>query len=150
MQHRKDPVAPEAAGRTIASGLSSLCDAIAEAKSQQEIQDVCMALLPDMIEASAYGIYIFDNPGSPALLSSAAGVSDRFLRVYEAVGRSVDPVLDAVLAGRRLVCSGDLMSEEQWGSSPFFTEVLALHDMRMVLEAPLLYRGEVVDRKSVV
>ncbi|WP_308190774.1 LuxR C-terminal-related transcriptional regulator [Arthrobacter hankyongi] len=144
MQNRTTRDAAEAAGRTIASGLSSLCDAIAAAKSQQEIQDVCMALLPDMIEASAYGIYIFDNPGSPALLSSAAGVSDRFLKVYEAVGRSVDPVLDAVLSDRRPVRSGDLMSEEQWSSSPFFTDVLALHDMRVVLEAPLLYRGEVV------
>lgn len=144
MQNHNERDTVETAGRRITAGLSSFCDAITEAKSQQEIQDVCMSVLPEMIEAKSYGIYFFENPGSISRLASAAGVSDRFLKIYEAVGRNLDPVLEAALARRRPVHSRDLMSEEEWTKSPFFNDVLAVHDMQVLLEAPILYRGQVV------
>ncbi|MDJ0349594.1 LuxR C-terminal-related transcriptional regulator [Cryobacterium sp. PH29-G1] len=127
-----------------AGGLAAFTNALTEAATRGEVRDVCVAALPGMIRTKAFGLYLFEVPFEAPSLAAASGVSDRFLTLYEDFGRDADPVLRNVVASKKPVHSSGLMSETEWIDSPFFREVLALHDMRMVLEAPILYRGKVL------
>ncbi|TFB75428.1 hypothetical protein E3O06_06300 [Cryobacterium glaciale] len=131
-------------GAAFAGSLAAFTSALTEAGTRGEVQDVCMATLPGMIKTKAFGIYLFKVPHESAAMAAATGVSDRFLTLYEDFGRHADPVLREAVARKKPVHSSGLMSESAWVDSSFFQEVLALHDMRMVLEAPILYRGQVL------
>ncbi|MDJ0339651.1 LuxR C-terminal-related transcriptional regulator [Cryobacterium sp. PH31-O1] len=131
-------------GADFAGSLAAFTSALTEAGSRGEVQDVCMATLPGMIKTKAFGIYLFEVPREAAAMAAATGVSDRFLTLYEHFGRHVDPVLREAVASKKPVHSSGLMSESAWVDSSFFQEVLAVHDMRMVLEAPILFRGQVL------
>ncbi|MFD5809129.1 LuxR C-terminal-related transcriptional regulator [Rhodococcus aetherivorans] len=130
--------------RTVATDLADVAESLLAVDTVEAIQDLCMDLVPRVLPSRAFGIYLFgDSPGRTPL-AAAEGVSERFLTLYEELGRHQDPVLRTLEQRRRPTHSSRLMSENTWTESPFFRDVARLHDMRMVLEAPIIERGHVV------
>lgn len=130
--------------RSVATDLTEVAEALLSADTVDRIQDLCMEMVPRVLPTRAFGFYLFGNSPGRTPLAAAEGVSDRFLERYEELGRERDPVLRILEKQARPVHSSKLMSEDTWTESPFFRDVGGLHNMRMVLEAPIIERGHVV------
>ncbi|WFS13567.1 helix-turn-helix transcriptional regulator [Rhodococcus aetherivorans] len=129
--------------RTVATDLADVAESLLAVDTVEAIQDLCMDLVPRVLPSRAFGIYLFgDSPGRTPL-AAAEGVSERFLTLYEELGRHQDPCC-ARSSNAAAPPTAVLMSENTWTESPFFRDVARLHDMRMVLEAPIIERGHVV------
>lgn len=126
-----------------ANNLGHISEALIGVQSAEQIEDVCMTLIPSVLPSKAFGIYLFKGANREAPVRSAQGVSDRFLALYEESGRERDPVLHAASDTIKPAHSSYLMRQDEWLELPVFREVLALHDMRMVCEAPITNGREV-------
>lgn len=122
----------------IARSLADAAESMAEASSIDELKDQYLKLVPRLLPVRTFGIYLFDGSPDAGLSSATEGVSDVFLARYETYGRTVDPVLRGAFQTRWAVHSSHLMDQGKWTGLPFYREVLSLHGMRMVLEAPLV------------
>jgi len=90
------------------------------------------------------GFYLLSSQAARQDRCAAVGVSDYFLSRYEERGRALDPLLHHVLEHKSAVHSGALMTAKQWRSLEFYEEVLHLHRMMNVLEAPIVSDGLVI------
>jgi DNA-binding CsgD family transcriptional regulator len=66
----------------------------------------------------------------------------RYERLPE--GRKTDPLLARVLASGRAAYNMALMSTEEWLESPVYTSIVRMHDMRHVVQAPIVCREAVI------
>ena len=99
-----------------------------------------------LIHAPMYGLYLLDpltgRPGQVAPVN----VSDTFLARYERLpqGRKTDPLHAHVLATGGAAYNATLMSMEEWLESPLYTSVSFLHDLRHVVEVPVVHGEDVI------
>jgi DNA-binding CsgD family transcriptional regulator/GAF domain-containing protein len=96
--------------------------------------------------APMYALYILDpvtgRPGDVAPVN----VSETFLARYERLpqGRESDPLLERVLATGGAAYNMALMSMEEWLESPLYTHVSFLHDVRHVVEVPVVHGDNMI------
>lgn len=127
-----------------AEDLFNFVGEVAAASTMAQLEQRYLDGIGRFIGSAAAGIYVL-NPFTRGAESIAArGVSDFFLARYEELGRHRDPVLDRALEDRRATHSGSLMSVERWQQLPIYSEVLVLHRMTSLMEAPLLIEGSPV------
>jgi DNA-binding CsgD family transcriptional regulator/GAF domain-containing protein len=94
-----------------------------------------------LFHAPMYALYILDpltgRPGDVAPVN----VSETFLARYERLpqGRESDPMHAHVLATGEAAYNLALMSMEEWLESPLYTNVSYLHDVRHVVEVPVVH-----------
>jgi DNA-binding CsgD family transcriptional regulator len=94
-----------------------------------------------LFHAPMYAFYILDpltgRPGDVAPVN----VSETFLARYERLpqGRESDPMHAHVLATGEAAYNLALMSMEEWLESPLYTNVSFLHDVRHVVEVPVVH-----------
>jgi DNA-binding CsgD family transcriptional regulator/GAF domain-containing protein len=94
-----------------------------------------------LFHAPMYALYILDpltgRPGDVAPVN----VSETFLARYERLpqGRESDPMYAHVLSTGEAAYNLALMSMEEWLESPLYTNVSYLHDVRHVVEVPVVH-----------
>jgi DNA-binding CsgD family transcriptional regulator/GAF domain-containing protein len=98
-----------------------------------------------LIHAPMYALYILDPlTGRPGRVAPV-NVSETFLARYERLpqGRRTDPLHAHALASGGAAYNMALMTMEEWLESPLYTSVSVLHDVRHVVEVPVV-RGQTV------
>jgi DNA-binding CsgD family transcriptional regulator/GAF domain-containing protein len=99
-----------------------------------------------LFHAPMYAFYILDpltgRPGDVAPVN----VSETFLARYERLpqGRETDPLHAHVLATGEAAYNLALMSMEEWLESPLYTNVAFLHDVRHVVEVPVVHGDNMI------
>jgi DNA-binding CsgD family transcriptional regulator/GAF domain-containing protein len=98
-----------------------------------------------LIYAPMHTLYLLDPLTGRPERSVPVNVSETMLARYERLpqGRQTDPVLARVLASGGAVYNMALMSTEEWLESPVYTSIVRMHDMRHVVQAPIVC-GEAV------
>lgn len=96
-----------------------------------------------LIPCQAVGIYLHRGPGQ-APVFRATGVSEDYLELYEEMGRSIDPVLEAVMASGEPQVSSEVMPLESWLQSAFYRNVLSLYGLQSTMKAPILAGGRII------
>jgi DNA-binding CsgD family transcriptional regulator/GAF domain-containing protein len=123
--------------------LLRLASALFASSDLAELEQQLLTGFGRLFDAPMYGLYILDpltgRPGDVAPVN----VSETFLARYERLpqGRETDPMLAHVLASGEAAYNMGLMSMEEWLESPLYTHVSFLHDLRHVVEVPVV-RGE--------
>jgi DNA-binding CsgD family transcriptional regulator len=92
-----------------------------------------------LIHAPMRTLYLLDpltgRPGRVAPVNVSETMLARYERLPE--GRESDPLLAHVLASGGAAYNLALMSSEEWLESPVYTNIVSMHDMRHVVQAPV-------------
>jgi DNA-binding CsgD family transcriptional regulator len=99
-----------------------------------------------LIYAPMYTLYLLDPLTGRPQLAAPVNVSETMLARYERLpeGRETDPLLAQVLAGGGAAYNMALMSTEEWLESPVYTSIVGMHDMRHVVQAPVMCRDALI------
>lgn len=128
----------------VATALTEMVEILGSSASVEDLEQAYLGEVRRFIDCPAVGFYVLDPLRQEAKHFEASGVSDYFLSRYEKVGRDCDPVLQRVLEDQTAVHSGALMSVDQWRSLEVYQEVFRIHRMVHLLEAPVVYDGQVI------
>lgn len=129
---------------TIPTAVFDFITHVARSATMDQFQGRYLDGVGALIPSAAAGLYLLDPYTKGADAVAARGVSDFFLSRYEEVGRQQDPVLTAALGSCDAVHSGQLMDVERWTEQPVYGEVLALHRMVALLQAPMVVDGHAI------
>jgi len=91
-----------------------------------------------------YALYIFDPESGPPGRVVSSNVSDIFLAQYERSGREEDPLHEQVLNTGKPAYNLDLMSDGEWLETMVYRKVKRIHDIRHVVEAPVIASEAVI------
>jgi DNA-binding CsgD family transcriptional regulator/GAF domain-containing protein len=99
-----------------------------------------------LIYAPMYTLYLLDPLTGRPELAAPVNVSETTLARYERLpeGRESDPLLARVLAGGGAAYNMELWSAEEWLESPVYNRIVRMHDMRHVIQAPVVCRDAVI------
>jgi DNA-binding CsgD family transcriptional regulator len=99
-----------------------------------------------LIYAPMHTLYILDpltgRPGRVAPVNVSETMLARYERLPE--GRETDPVYAQVMATGAAAYNLTLMSTEEWLESPVYRSIVSMHDMRHVIQAPVVYGEDVI------
>jgi DNA-binding CsgD family transcriptional regulator len=120
-------------------------DLVASA-SLPELEHKLVRGLGSLIRAPIYGLYILDPVTGRPVRVAPVNVSETFLARYERLpqGRKTDPLYAHAVATNEAAYNLALMSMEEWLESPLYTNVAVLHDLRHVVEVPVVYAEELI------
>jgi GAF domain-containing protein len=98
-----------------------------------------------LFDLPMYGLYTLDPWTGGMQRVAAVGVGDTFLDRYEREGREVD-LVDAQVrtTGRAVYNLAVVVSMDEWLEHPLYTKVAYLHDIRHVIQAPVVNRDGLV------
>ena len=99
-----------------------------------------------LIYAPMYTLYLLDPlTGRPERVAPV-NVSETMLARYERLpeGRETDPLLARILAGGGAAYNMALWSAEEWLESPVYNSIVRMHDMRHVIQAPVVCRDALI------
>jgi DNA-binding CsgD family transcriptional regulator/GAF domain-containing protein len=122
--------------------LRKLLHAIASAKSASELKLRIMDGVAEPFGGGATGLYLFGPDGNLAELH-ARGVRDRFILVYEQMGRGNDPILEWALRTRAATDDGIVFRRDEWKRSPLYRECGGPWQIKHYLCVPILVGGAV-------
>jgi DNA-binding CsgD family transcriptional regulator len=137
-QHRTDVVE---GGEPTGVALLRFASALFASRDLVELEQRLVSGFDRLLHAPMYAFYILDpltgRPGDVAPVN----VSETFLARYERLpqGRESDPMHAHVLATGEAAYNLALMSMEEWLESPLYTNVACLHDVRHVVEVPVVH-----------
>jgi DNA-binding CsgD family transcriptional regulator len=99
-----------------------------------------------LIYAPMYTLYLLDPLTGRPVRAAPVNVSETMLARYERLpqGRKTDPLLARLLAGGGAAYNLELMSMEEWLESPVYTSVVSMHDMRHVVQVPVVCGEEMI------
>ena len=126
--------------RAEGSALLRLATVLCASSDLAELEHRLLRGFGRLIPAPMYGLYIFDPlTGRPGRVAPV-GVSETFLERYERLpqGRETDPLLAHALASGGAAYNLALMSMEEFLESPLYTSIVSMHDMRHVIEVPVV------------
>jgi|SRR5262245_8739948 len=111
-----------------------------------ELEHKVMAGIGKLIYAPMYTLYFLDPRSGRPVRAAPLNVSETMLARYERIpqGRESDPLLARVMASRGAAYNMASMSTEEWLESPIYTHVVAMHDMRHIIQAPVVCRDEMI------
>ena len=114
---------------------------IHRSRSMDQLREVFLRDIPHLIDADAYGMYLFDEDMKTRRVFAYQAQS-RFLLEYEEQ-RGADPLLRHVLKRQRLTHSLEMFSEKEWTRQALFS-FLSRWGLAFSIEAPLVANGAVV------
>ncbi len=102
--------------------------------------------LGSLIYAPMYTLYLLDPLTGRPVRTAPVNVSETMLARYERLpqGRETDPLLAHVRASGGAAYNMELMSMEEFLESPVYTSVVSMHDMRHVVQVPVVCREEMI------
>lgn len=121
-----------------------MVESLTNSSSLEVMEQRYLRAVRRMIDSPAVGLYLLSPFTGKAERFAASGVSDYFLSRYEEAGRGRDPVLRHVLENKVATHNKHLMPVEQWCSLEVYDEVFRLHRMVNLLQAPVIFDGEVL------
>lgn len=114
---------------------------IHRSRSIDQLRQVFLSDIPKLIDADAYGMYLFDKELNTQMIFSYRA-KPRFLSEYEDQ-RAVDPLFRDVLKHKKFTHSLAMFSEAEWMRQSL-SDFLARWGLAFSIEAPLLANGSVV------
>ena len=113
--------------------------------NHRQLEDRFIGGFGCLFDLPMYGLYTLDPWTGGIQRVAAVGVGDTFLDRYEREGREVDLVDAQVRTTRRAVYNmAAVASMDEWLENPLYTKVAYLHDIRHVIQAPVLNRDGLV------
>jgi DNA-binding CsgD family transcriptional regulator/GAF domain-containing protein len=111
-----------------------------------ELEHRLLTGLDRLIHAPMYTLYLLDPLTGRPERAAPVNVSETMLARYERLpeGRKTDPLLARVLATRGAAYNMALMSTEEWLESPVYSSIVRMHDMRHVIQVPVVCREAVI------
>ena len=108
-----------------------------------DIKKKYFSKIPKLIDARAYGLYLF-NPENYSLFSfDGIGASKEFLEDYELFGRSVDPLLKNIKVTHKTVHNYTNLSKMQWKKHKLHT-LLNDHGFKCSMQSPIIVKEKLV------
>jgi DNA-binding CsgD family transcriptional regulator len=114
---------------------------IHRSRSINQLRQVFLSDIPKLIDADAYGMYLFDSELNTRKVFSYQA-KPRFLSEYEDQ-RAVDPLFRHVLKHKKFTHSLAMFSEADWVRQSLY-DFLCRWGLAFSIEAPLLANGSVV------
>jgi DNA-binding CsgD family transcriptional regulator len=129
-----------------AGGGTALVDfarSLSEATNLAELERAFRPRFGTLMTAPMYGFYALDREGSEIERNVSVNVSDVFVDRY--VRRmDVDPLLAEARETRRPIYNLALMSAAEWGETEIYRGAYSTHEMRHVLELPIVDGDEIL------
>lgn len=125
-----------------AATLLSVVEAIHQSLELPTLGAAYMTVIPRVVQADAYGLYIGDPTTRAPRRIAMRGAVDRFVRRYEAEGFACDPLLDHATRTLQPVHDAVLFSTQEWQDQPL-RHTLAMRRLVRMLEAPFGRDGRV-------
>ncbi len=142
---REDVAAARAEGEGAVAFLRFASDLFASA-DLAELEQRLVRGFGRLIHAPMYTLYLLDPLTGRPVRAAPVNVSETMLARYERLpqGRKTDPLLARLLAGGSAAYNLELMSMEEWLESPVYTSVVCMHDMRHVVQVPVVCGEEMI------
>ena len=139
-------VAPAEDGLPVAATIELLdfVRQLGEVRDLGDLQRRFVARAGGLLGAPMYGFDLVEGGPNDVVTVAAAHVSDVFLARYGRDARGLDPVRARGVREGVATCNTDLMSEAAWLASDVFRAAYHLHEVRYVIEAPLIHDGELL------
>jgi DNA-binding CsgD family transcriptional regulator len=120
--------------------------ALCSSSDLAELEHKLVGGLGRLIHAPMHTLYLLDPVTGRPWHAAPVNVSETMLARYERLpqGRQTDPLLARVLESGGAAYNLALMSPEEWLESPVYTSIVSMHDMRHVVQAPILLGQTVV------
>jgi DNA-binding CsgD family transcriptional regulator/GAF domain-containing protein len=135
-----DDVPLKATERPGGVALLRFASALSASSNLAELEHRLVTGIGRLVHAPMYTLYILDPlTGRPGRVAPV-NVSEAMLARYERLpqGRESDPLLARALASGGAAYNMALMSMEEWLDSPLYTSVVWMHDMRHVVQVPVV------------
>jgi DNA-binding CsgD family transcriptional regulator/GAF domain-containing protein len=116
---------------------------LADASTLEELEGAFRAGFGRLMATPMYGFYALDAGGPQIEHNVAVNVSDVFVARYVRA-MEVDPLLIESQATGGPVYNLDLMSEAEWLECPVYRNAYSTHNMRHVVEIPIIDDGEIL------
>jgi DNA-binding CsgD family transcriptional regulator len=116
---------------------------LADASTLDELEGAFRAGFGRLMATPMFGFYALDADRSRIEHNVAVNVSDVFVARYIRA-MEVDPLLIESRATGGPVYNLDLMSEAEWLESPVYRNAYSTHNMRHVVEIPIIDDGEIL------
>ena len=129
-----------AAGGT---ALAKLARGLTAASSFEELGRAFAPRFGRLIDAPMYGFYALEPDGSEIEHSVAVNVSDTWVASYTRM-LDADPLVAVTRESGQPAYNLALMSAEEWQASEIYRGAYAMHEMRHVVEAPIVDGGQIL------
>lgn len=121
----------------------TLARALTEASSFEELERAFAPRFGRLMDVPMYCFYVLDSDGSEIEHYVAVNVSDTFVARYKRM-LDADPLVAATRESGRPAYNLDLMSAEDWEASDVYRGAYSMHQMRHVVEVPIIDGGQIV------
>ena len=118
--------------------LLRLAERLGRCSTVDEFMDVYVRGAASLLGQPMQGIYLFDPDTLAPERIDGLNVSDAFVERYDRSGRPLDPMFNHVMQTGEAMSNVGLMSMEEWLQSPLFCGYMWVHEMRYVMQAPVL------------
>ena len=113
---------------------------LSAASSLAQLRRTFLSGFGRLLGVPMYGYALVDATGVPTCVANG-NVSPTFVARYERTAKDVDPVLAEAYATGRPAYNMALMSAEEWLESDVYRRAYNVHDMRHVVEVPVVSAG---------
>jgi DNA-binding CsgD family transcriptional regulator/GAF domain-containing protein len=137
---------PSEAERVESVALLRFASDLLASADMAELEHKLATGLGRLIHAPMHTLYLLDPVTGRPQRAAPVNVSETMLARYERLpeGRKTDPVLARVLASGCAAYNMALMSAEEWLQSPVYNSIVRMHDMRHVIQAPVVSRDTLI------
>jgi DNA-binding CsgD family transcriptional regulator len=115
---------------------------LSTASSLEQLRRSFLAGFGRLLGVPMYGYALVDSTGYPTCVATG-NVSPAFVARYERDAKDIDPVLARAYDTGRPTYNRDLMSAEEWLESDVYRRAYCVHDMRHVVEIPVVSGGRI-------
>ena len=123
--------------------LHHLFNNLAIASTELELRSCLMDNISEHFAVQRWGLYLLDEQNRLASFD-VVGVSDRFVSRYDAIGKSVDPVLKYVLEYHAPAHEELVLPAGQWKYSQLYQRCCAEYDHQHIMTGPIVGNGSLI------
>ena len=116
---------------------------LSTALDREQLKRNFLAGFGRLLGVPMYGYALVDSTGWPTCVANG-NVSPNFVARYERDAKDLDPLLAHAYATARPTYNMALMSPQEWLESVVYRRAYYVHDMRHVVEIPVLTDGRIV------
>ncbi len=127
----------------MAQSLHPLFHSIAHAPTEQALRHQLMDNISNYFGVQRWGIYLLDADNQLASVD-VEGVSDSFVERYQAIGKSVDPVLQYVIQHHTPAHEELVLPHGAWKQSELYRRCCSTHDHEHIMTGPIVGDGQLV------
>ena len=128
---------------SMSSELHSWFKSLAIVSTEQELRNCLMDNISQHFGVQRWGLYLLDENNELASFD-VVGVSNQFVKRYDAIGKSVDPVLKYVLDYHAPAHEGLVLPQGQWKQSQLYQRCCAEHNHEHIMTGPIVGNGSLI------